>query len=411
MIEKISENVVAICSKLVAAKIYPMAVGGAVRDLLLGKNEIKDWDFEVRSELNQAQLEETLIATLGSEVQSLGFGVYRMVLSDDTHLEFSLPRLESFKVEAKDSKKNPLAHRDIEFELDPTLSPLESFARRDLTINAIGLEFDGLSWNLVDPLGGEKDLKARVARPCSKNFSLDPVRFLRALRFHLYFDLEVSNELKHALKQSNLSLASDHYILYEAGKVGFFPFMREFFSWVKAYDVEIPESWQEQSYLSENTLPALEQGHEQWLLHACWLGEWGLSAMGRLERFLKMRRGRAKHYLHAKEFFDFIADISWAEKVNQWQQSSWERVRTDEDFVRLLECHKHWATWTIDEEVWLKQEFVNCEEIMTIWRSFFPRELSGQKAFDNDQSKYGVIPNQRSHFRLWCHVMELEHNA
>ncbi len=58
-------------------------------------------------------------------------------------------------------------------------------ARRDFTINAIATEIPAVN-NLIDPFGGEGDIRAGIIRPVSENsLSLDPLRLLRALRLAL----------------------------------------------------------------------------------------------------------------------------------------------------------------------------------------------------------------------------------
>lgn len=63
-------------------------------------------------------------------------------------------------------------------------------ALRDFTINATAValeawcEGEGWPGRLIDPLGGRRDLAARVLRPCyPRTFEDDPVRILRAFRF------------------------------------------------------------------------------------------------------------------------------------------------------------------------------------------------------------------------------------
>jgi tRNA nucleotidyltransferase/poly(A) polymerase len=80
----------------------------------------------------------------------------------------------------------------------------EDLNSRDFTINAIALNIDGTN-ELVDPLGGAGDLRARVLRPCnSLSFDQDPVRTIRAVRFlqglGLSMDESSQNRLKSAVK-------------------------------------------------------------------------------------------------------------------------------------------------------------------------------------------------------------------
>src|SRR5205814_9162278 len=61
---------------------------------------------------------------------------------------------------------------------------LPILARRDLTINAIAKASDG---SLVDPYGGQRDLREKRLRHVSPAFAEDPVRILRIARFAARF--------------------------------------------------------------------------------------------------------------------------------------------------------------------------------------------------------------------------------
>ncbi len=63
--------------------------------------------------------------------------------------------------------------------------------RRDFTINAIAQDADG---NLIDPYGGQADLKAGVLRHVSDAFAEDPVRILRGARFAARFGFTIAPE-------------------------------------------------------------------------------------------------------------------------------------------------------------------------------------------------------------------------
>ncbi|MBN0322004.1 multifunctional CCA tRNA nucleotidyl transferase/2'3'-cyclic phosphodiesterase/2'nucleotidase/phosphatase, partial [Pseudomonas aeruginosa] len=52
--------------------------------------------------------------------------------------------------------------------------------RRDLTVNALAQDADGA---IIDPYGGQNDLRQRLLRHVSPAFSEDPLRVLRVARF------------------------------------------------------------------------------------------------------------------------------------------------------------------------------------------------------------------------------------
>lgn len=124
-------------------------VGGMVRDILLGV-ECQDVDL--------------IAAVSPSDLTPLGF---RLVQSRSTPNIFFLFHKELGKVE--------VTRLDSIHELDQDLS------RRDFTINAMAMTFDGA---LLDPLGGRQDLEGRILRTCSAtSLSDDPGRIFRAFRF------------------------------------------------------------------------------------------------------------------------------------------------------------------------------------------------------------------------------------
>jgi tRNA nucleotidyltransferase (CCA-adding enzyme) len=140
-------------------------VGGAVRDALLGL-PVKERDWVVvgstRDELLRLRYRE-----VGRD--------FPVFLHPDSHEEYALARLE---------RKTAPGYRGFTVEFGPEVSLEEDLARRDLTINAIAQSGDG---SLVDPHGGQRDLKARLLRHVSPAFVEDPVRVLRTARFAARF--------------------------------------------------------------------------------------------------------------------------------------------------------------------------------------------------------------------------------
>lgn len=124
-------------------------VGGTVRDRLLNR-EIQDID---------------LVAALSDdELTALGFRLVEAT-SGATIYFMHNPRfgkIEVTRIESRNDLKDDLL-------------------RRDFTVNAMAMD---LNCSLVDPLHGEKDLKAWILRACSENtFRGDPLRIFRAFRF------------------------------------------------------------------------------------------------------------------------------------------------------------------------------------------------------------------------------------
>jgi len=140
-------------------------VGGAVRDLLLGRTP-GDRDYVVVGETPEAML------SAGFKPVGRDFPVF---LHPDTHEEYALARTE---------RKSAPGYRGFTIHAEPSVTLEEDLARRDFTINAIAQSPDGA---LIDPYGGMRDLQARVLRHVSAAFVEDPLRVLRAARFMARF--------------------------------------------------------------------------------------------------------------------------------------------------------------------------------------------------------------------------------
>jgi tRNA nucleotidyltransferase (CCA-adding enzyme) len=136
-------------------------VGGCVRDRLLGL-PVVDIDWVVTG----ATVEE--MTSLGYKFIGKDFPV---LLHPETKQEYALARSE---------RKTGPGYRGFKLVIDPDISIEEDLLRRDLTINAIAENEHG---GLVDPYGGQEDLKARKLRHVSSAFIEDPVRVLRIARF------------------------------------------------------------------------------------------------------------------------------------------------------------------------------------------------------------------------------------
>jgi len=156
-------------------KVDVYAVGGFVRDRLLGFENSKDLDFVViGSGLKFAKKFDEAMKQAGSLVEFPDFDTARYVLPN-LELEFAGARIESYN---ETSRKPKVSATNLEIDLQ----------RRDFTVNAMAQKViaSGLSKTIVDPFGGEKDLKNKILRtPLNPDttFSEDPLRMLRAARF------------------------------------------------------------------------------------------------------------------------------------------------------------------------------------------------------------------------------------
>lgn len=134
-------------------------VGGAVRDMLLGRPP-GDFDFVVAGRARA-------VARRVADVH--GWNYYNLDATRDTGRVVIL---------------DPSGlRRTLDFSRRHGDSIEEDLLDRDFTVNAMAIPVDALA-QLVDPMGGQEDLRDGILRVCSEtSLANDPVRALRAFRF------------------------------------------------------------------------------------------------------------------------------------------------------------------------------------------------------------------------------------
>lgn len=186
-------------------------IGGYVRDLLL-RRPSKDMDFVCIG--SGITLAEQVAARLG-EGASLSvfknFGTAQ-VKRGEHELEFVGARKESYR---SDSRK-PIVENG-------TLGDDQN--RRDFTINAMGIGLNANNYgHLIDPFGGQQDLKRRIIRtplPPEQTFSDDPLRIMRAMRFASQLGFDIAPETFEAIaeQRERIKIVSTERITTELNKI------------------------------------------------------------------------------------------------------------------------------------------------------------------------------------------------
>lgn len=146
-------------------KFTTYLVGGAVRDALL-KLPHQEKDYVVVGATPQQLLD------LGFRLVGKDFPVF---LHPETHDEYALARTE---------RKIGPGYTGFTCYAAPDVTLEDDLKRRDLTINAMAQSSDG---TIIDPFGGQTDLKNKILRHVSPAFIEDPVRILRIARFAARF--------------------------------------------------------------------------------------------------------------------------------------------------------------------------------------------------------------------------------
>ena len=140
-------------------KIY--RVGGAVRDKLLNYfSDENDW---------------LVVGATPEEMVELGYvpvgNDFPVFIQPQTGEEYALARTE---------RKSGHGYAGFTFHASADVSLEDDLVRRDLTINAMAEDEQGV---LYDPYGGQRDPSAKILRHVSDAFTEDPLRVLRVARF------------------------------------------------------------------------------------------------------------------------------------------------------------------------------------------------------------------------------------
>jgi tRNA nucleotidyltransferase (CCA-adding enzyme) len=164
-------------------------VGGAVRDLLLGRGRA---DVDLVVEGDAAALAERLGAEVTSHAR---FGTAKV-------------RVEGHEVDLARARTEAYPHPGALPVVGPAQHLEADLCRRDFTINAMAIPLQGEP-RLIDPHGGQADLAAgllRVLHPGS--FADDPTRAIRAARYAARFGFELEPGTERLLRATDLGTVS-----------------------------------------------------------------------------------------------------------------------------------------------------------------------------------------------------------
>ncbi len=186
-------------TRAASAGLRAYLVGGAVRDLLLGRHRT-DLDIAVEGD----PLE--LARRLGGELRAHPRFQTATVNVDGIEIDLAATRAESYP--------RPGAL--------PIVSPADlgaDLARRDFTVNAMAVALSPGS-ELVDPHGGLADLDRGLLRTLHHNSLVDdPTRALRAARYAARYGFELETETETQLRVADLGTVSVERIEAELRKL------------------------------------------------------------------------------------------------------------------------------------------------------------------------------------------------
>lgn len=200
---KIPQAVDRIIQTLEEAGFEAYAVGGCVRDTLLGR-EPEDWD--ITTSARPEQVKALFRRTIDTGIQH---GTVTVLL-DRVGYEVTTYRVDGEYEDGRHPKS-------VEF----TASLTEDLKRRDFTINAMAYS---RKTGIVDRFNGMEDLRQGVIRcvgTAADRFTEDALRILRAVRFSAQLGFSIEEETMNAVKQiaPNLEHVSKERIQTELTKL------------------------------------------------------------------------------------------------------------------------------------------------------------------------------------------------
>jgi tRNA nucleotidyltransferase (CCA-adding enzyme) len=197
-------------------------VGGAVRDLLLGRDRA-DLDVVVEGHA------EALARELGGETVTHARFATAKVTLDGLEYDLATARAETYP--------RPGALPEVRAAGLP-----EDLARRDFTINAMAIPLQPEP-ELIDPHRGHRDLEAglvRILHP--RSFVDDPTRVVRAARYAARLGFAVERETARLARDADISTVSEDRIEAELLKLAGEPHARAGFELLDEWGVvPLPE--------------------------------------------------------------------------------------------------------------------------------------------------------------------------
>ena len=161
-------------------------VGGTVRDLLLDRASL-DVDVAIEGDA-PALAQEIAAATSAKLVKTTEFGTATLISVGQGPSSDSTAQPRRFTIDLATARAETYARPGALPKVRPSAID-DDLMRRDITINSMALQLNGAApAKLLDPTGGEADLRAGLVRVLhDKSFQDDATRILRAVRYQARF--------------------------------------------------------------------------------------------------------------------------------------------------------------------------------------------------------------------------------
>ena len=181
------ENVIKIAQILSVGGHRAYAVGGCMRDLIMGRTP-NDWDMTT-----DCSPEDMIKIFDRAGVRTIPTGLKHGTVS--ILIDGEIYECTTFRI---DGSYTDSRHPDaVTFTTDIT----EDLRRRDFTVNAMAGDPLSKNGEIVDIFGGHEDIEKKIIRAVGdpeRRFTEDALRILRAIRFATVLDFEIEEETKQA---------------------------------------------------------------------------------------------------------------------------------------------------------------------------------------------------------------------
>ncbi len=204
---QLPEKVKFIIDTIMEAGYEAYAVGGCIRDFILGR-EAADWD--ITTSASPLLVKELFRHTIDTGIKH---GTVTVMLGKEGF------EVTTYRVDGKyEDGRHP---ESVTF----TASLKEDLKRRDFTINAMAYNEQA---GLVDEFGGLKDIENKVIRcvgDAGERFTEDALRMMRAVRFSAQLGYEIEEKTSAAIGKlsERLRLISAERIAVELTKLAVSP--------------------------------------------------------------------------------------------------------------------------------------------------------------------------------------------
>lgn len=351
---KLPPKVQYIIEKLNGAGFEAYAVGGCVRDSILGR-EPDDWD--ITTSAKPMQVKELFARTVDTGLQH---GTVTVLLDKDSY-EVTTYRIDGQYLDGRHPQK-------VEF----TSRLEEDLQRRDFTINAMAYSQET---GLVDCFQGMEDMqlhRVRCVGEPRERFSEDALRILRAVRFAAQLGFCIEHRTREAIGQlaptlkkisaerirvelNKLLISSRPQLLKEAWELGITAVVLPEFDRAMETPQNVPEHF---CTVGEHTLRTLEQVEPcpvlRWTMLLHDLGKPQVRAVG---------PGGLDYFPHH------------GEKGEQLAVEVLRRLKFDNDTIRQVRMLVRWHDITVNPE----PEAVR-RAVSRLGRDLFPMYLQVHRA-------------------------------